>query len=98
MEKVKIYKRKCVKSVLMSDQGEAYSLEPWGDDTMMIQGYDDGGKDYLLPDGYKLSKTQYGELAIYHSGVYCDIIMHKASGWPQLVSNDTYEMLVLGIT
>ena len=72
--KIKLYKATCTKSVLMSDQGQGYGLEPWGDDTDMLQGYDDGGHDYLLPTGYHVATSKSGPQEIYNkNGVHCDL-------------------------
>ena len=86
MNTVKIYKRTCTKGYMMDEQGETYSLTPWGDDTPYYTGYDDGGEDYILPDNYELGETTSGEKAIFGpDGAYCDIYMHS-SGLPQLIS------------
>lgn len=42
--------------------------------------------EYVLPDGYEVAKTVYGDTAIYTlAGGHCEIVMHP-SGRPQLVS------------
>jgi hypothetical protein len=65
MSKVKIYKVTCTKAYQMAEQGEGFSLTPWGKDTEYYDGFDDGGKDYELPDGFKLAQTIDGTPAIY---------------------------------
>ena len=67
MTKIKIYKITCTRAVMMDEQGEGYSLYPWGDDTCSYEGYDDGGKMYVLPDGYEVVRSQYGEKCIYNA-------------------------------
>ena len=86
METVTLYKVVCLKGYQMAEQGEGFSLEPWGEDTEYYEGEDDGGKEYLLPDGYTLSETKYGERAIFDSDMsYCHILVHSC-GRPQLSS------------
>lgn len=63
MAEIKIYKITCTRAVMMDEQGEGYSLYPWGDDTCSYEGYDDGGEMYVLPAGYKVGRSQYGEKA-----------------------------------
>jgi len=96
-QKIKIYKINVDQAyVASSEQGTHYSLRPWGKNTPYYQGDDDGGRDYVLPPGYELSTTQYGEPAIYDStGAYCDIVVHN-SGRPQL-STAGKEMPVLSL-
>lgn len=95
METVKIYFNTCTQSVMMSDQSSGFSLDPWGNDTDMIKGYDDGGKDYILPDGYELARyaNQPGK-GIFRGDEHCDIITHNC-GRPQLISSDLHNMPVL---
>ncbi|ARF70741.1 hypothetical protein B7C51_25040 (plasmid) [Paenibacillus larvae subsp. pulvifaciens] len=45
----------------------------------------DGGKEYILPEGYEVTYSQGGELSIFDSeGKPCLIEYHK--GWPLLRS------------
>ena len=94
MRTVKIYKGTCTKSVMMSDQGTGFGLYPWGQNTDSIQGYDDGGQDYILPEGYEIARTKDGQQAIYHGDNHCEIVRHS-SGRPQLISGDPHNMPVL---
>lgn len=79
----------------MSEQGEGFSLQPWGRNTPYYQGYDDGGKEYLLPAGFEVAETQFGEKAIYHGNDYCELRIHPPSGKPQLAFIDSTNMPVL---
>lgn len=65
MKTVKIYKVTCTNAFLASDQGTGFSLSPWGSNTPNYQGYDDGGRDYVLPDGYIIAKSEGGSLGFY---------------------------------
>ena len=85
MTTVKIYKITREQTYMADEQGEGYSLEQWGNDTLYYKGYDDGGKEYQLPEGYEVAKTVSGDLAIYDaSGNYCDLFTQN--GKPAIVT------------
>ena len=85
MTTVKLYQITVTKSYMMDEQGTGFSLKPWGDNTIHYEGYDDGGKEYQLPEGYELSETTFGEVAIFDSkGEYCKIV--TVGNKPELVS------------
>jgi hypothetical protein len=65
MSKVKIYKITCTKAYQISEQGEYFSLESWNSGSIYYQDFDDGGKEYELPEGFELSETIDGTPAIY---------------------------------
>lgn len=73
MTKVKIYKVTCTKAFMMDEQSEGFSLAPWGNNTEYYEGFDDGGKDYDLPDGFELAETIDGTLAIYKGKDHYDL-------------------------
>lgn len=94
MKTVKLYKITCTKAFVASAElGSGFSLTPWGNDTEYYEGYDDGGKDYILPDGYEVAKSNGGTMEIYKGDVCCSIKSHSCRR-PQLVS-DSYTMPVL---
>ena len=83
---IKVYKTTCTSAYMACEQGEGYSLSPWGDNTDYYQGYDDGGQDYILPDGYKLAETKSAELMIFdQAGNSAQIAMNDA-GCPELMT------------
>jgi len=87
MKTVKLYKISRTDVYIASlELGLGYSLKPWGSNTLHYQGYDDGGKNYVLPEGYEISKLSVSGFGIFKGDSYCDIIVHS-SGLPQLVSN-----------
>jgi hypothetical protein len=51
--------------VTMPEQGSLPSLEPWGGNTLGYEGWDDGGKTYILPDGWHAAKDGFGIRHIY---------------------------------
>lgn len=92
MQKVKIYKATCTRGYRMDEQGEGYSLYPWGEDTRYYEGYDDGGQMYILPDGYRVGESVHGELCIYNSkDSYCPLIKQYNS--PAIVDGNGAIML-----
>lgn len=88
--KVRLYRWTVTRSVSIHETGDnGFNLAPWGKDTDMIQGHDDGGVDYDLPEGYELGSTQFGEPMIYDmrakNGAACQIMGY--AGAPILVSS-----------
>jgi hypothetical protein len=80
-----------------------YSLAPWeqpmwDDHTIDARDYsgdDDGGVEYVLPDGFVVSETVMGDTAIFDGkGNHWDIVPHS-SGRPQLVGGNPHYMPVL---
>jgi hypothetical protein len=62
---VTIYKIAVLEAYMMSEQGTCFSLRPWGQNTDYYKGDDDGGREYVLPDGYELAETVDGIPAIF---------------------------------
>lgn len=86
MATVTIYEVECTKAYMMCEQGTRFSLSPWGNNTEYYEGDDDGGWDYILPDGYTVATSNCGTKEIYDDhGNHCEIIRHR-SGRPQLIS------------
>jgi hypothetical protein len=51
-----------------------------------VDEYNEDVATYVLPQGYTVAKTKFGELAIWDQrDQYCDIVQHSC-GRPQLVS------------
>jgi hypothetical protein len=87
MSTVKIYKVTCTKAVMMDEQGSGFSLYPWGNNTDRYEGYDDGGLEYVLPDGFHLGTGGDGSKYIYPDGedMPASMVTHS-SGRPQLIT------------
>ena len=95
MKIVKIYKTKCTKAHMMSEQGEGYSLSPWGINTLEYEGDDDGGREYQLPPGFEIAEMgKSGERGIFRGAQHYHIRVHS-SGHPQLVGSDPNHRPVL---
>jgi len=89
---VTLYKIKQTKAFQMSEQGEGYSLELYSSNSTYYEGEDDGGKEYILPEGYYVAEAMIGEPQIYNAkGEYCQII--KKFNSPCLVTSEGEIML-----
>jgi hypothetical protein len=62
---VKIYTVTTRKAYRMDEQGTRYTLRPWGKNTEYYEGYDDGGKDYTLPEGIHVDQNIADELMLW---------------------------------
>ena len=82
-EIVTIYKINCYASLDPARVGESCSLLPWDDSDPGCRGTDDGGRDYVLPEGYAC-RTESGAPAVFSAeGVCCEVLLHN--GTPLLV-------------
>jgi len=87
MNTVKLYQVTTTKAHEMSERGVSYSLYPWSGNNRDYEGSDDGGKDYILPDGFLVSDSSSGERQIYNAkGEYCGIT--NKSNSPCLLTSD----------
>ncbi len=85
MNTVNIYKIVCTQSTMAADQGTGFSLRPWGTDTDTIKGFDDGGQEYILPDGYSVAESRSKTPEIYNDDdKHCELVVHEPSGKPQI--------------
>lgn len=91
---ITIYRITRTRAYAMSEQGTGYSLRPWSGNTEYYEGYDDGGMEYVLPEGYCVAMSQGGTEEIYDRRGKCCAIHEHNSGRPQLVSSSP-EMPVL---
>ena len=66
MERVTIFKITVTKAYVASmELGSHFSLSPWGSDTDHYEGYDDGGKQYALPEGFSVAESNSGSFEFY---------------------------------
>lgn len=74
MKTVKIYRVECTTGVMIGEEGWGFSLEPWGNDTAMIQGDDDGGVNYDMPDGLHVGQSKSHSKEFFaESGEHCPL-------------------------
>lgn len=58
------HKVTCTQGVYMSDQGTGFSLEPWGEDTIVIKGFSTPCRFSLKPE-YHIGRSLEGRRYIY---------------------------------
>ena len=87
MSTVKIYKVTRTKAYMMSEQGTGFSLTPWGNNTPDYEGYDDGGKDYTLPDGFTVETGNDEQKHIYNTNNKC-CELFSSKGHPAIMTDD----------
>lgn len=74
METVRIYKVTCDEAWSMYETGTGFSLEDWAENTQVQKGWDNGGHEYVLPDGFEVAEDVCGMRHIYDkSGWACRI-------------------------
>lgn len=88
MNTVKIYRITCYQAPQMYATGERVSLEPWGHNAPGYKGEDDGGTDYIVPDGYHVAEDNSGTIHIYPVGESypCELTMNS-TGIPTITAN-----------
>lgn len=86
-EIVTIYKINCYSSLEPSRMGENVSLLPWDASDPGSQGRDDGGRDYVLPEHYRVGNDEDGCPAIQREdGTVCGLMLHN--GCPLLIDEE----------
>lgn len=63
--KVTVYKVTCTKAYCVHELGTRWALAPWGKDTSVYEGYDEGGEHRELPDGYSYAESTFGSMELY---------------------------------
>lgn len=85
MKTVKIFKTTITHSYMMGGQGTGYSLHPHTS-SMYYEGYDDGGKKYLVPSGYTIEPCKTGTLEFFdENDIACPLVIQD--GLPAIVGN-----------
>ena len=85
MGTVKLYKVECTKGFYADETGNGYSLTPWGENTEVYEGGDDGGADYLLPFDFEVAESNSGSPEIYdEKGSHCTLSKNE-TGCPMLI-------------
>jgi hypothetical protein len=78
MKTVRIYTQTVYAAYLASETGDHFALTPWDKNTPTYQGEDDGGKSYILPEGYTLGRDMDGSPHITQSIKYLTMpLEHK---------------------
>jgi hypothetical protein len=96
MATVTIYMSECTKAYQMSEQhGPAASLRPWGANTSHYEGSDDGGAQYVLPNGFSVDELNSGEQAIFKGDDH--YALGTIQGKPALIGGRKYEPIILNL-
>jgi hypothetical protein len=96
MTTVTIYLTECTKAYQMYEQhGPSASLRPWGDNTSEYEGRDDGGAQYVLPDGFSVDELISGEQAIFKGDDH--YALATIQGKPALIGGQKYEPIILNL-
>lgn len=75
---VTVYKLKCYAALSPSQEGESCSLLPWDDSDPGMRGEDDGGREYVLPEGYTQSTSKdYVPEIFGPEGNRCELVLHN---------------------
>lgn len=88
MKTVKLYLIKQYEAFSIHAIGERFSLMPWGENTIYDKGYDDGGKEYYLPEGYEVSEDATGYPHIYYGNTCCELAYNN--GYPVILNPKFY--------
>lgn len=93
-ETITLYYARQYQAYMMSEQGEGWGLEPYGNDTAYYKGETIYQADFYLPRGVTLGKTKYEEKALFdEKNVYCEIMTQKnAPNHPYLIGAKRYAL------
>jgi len=87
-DKLFLYKVTCTKAYLAFDElGDNYSLTPWENNTTYYEGYDDGGRWYILPENIvvRVGEIAYRTPALFDTKGLVVPILTGETGLPVLV-------------
>lgn len=94
MGNIKIYAITQTNAFMMAECGSGYSLKPYFSNSLYYKGYDDGGSDYIIPDGYTVAEANDGSLYFYDkNNNYCELVSYN--NCPALITKDNYYPLNL---
>ena len=84
MAKTIIYAITVTRACESSDQGTYYSLKPWCANSLLYEGYDDGGKVFALPDGIAVGRDATGDRILYEKTSGRSVEIDSRNGAPVL--------------
>lgn len=76
MNTVTLFKCTCTKGQMMGEQGESFSFHPWRN-TVAYEGYDDGGKKYIVPKGFEVCPDSCGAPQFYKGNTHYELINYN---------------------
>jgi len=92
METVKIYRVTVTEAYIASQEaGTHYSLRRWNKDTKDYKGYDDGGDDYIVPDGFEVGEDMFGAPYFSKDGLPHELVTIKDR--PAIIARQGYLFL-----
>lgn len=75
MEKITVYRHTITEAQNASELGSRFALVPYYDYTNTTKGYDDGGKDYIMPEDYSIGQNIYALPAFFDCmGRVCQLV------------------------
>ena len=91
---IKIYRHTIHQAYMAAEKGMHYSLSLWSSGSKHYVGEDDGGKLYMLPDGYVVGKDIDESPQVYDkNGGMCEIV--ESHGGPALAPERNAEIIDL---
>ena len=85
---IKVYRINCTRSFQACAQGSWFGFEPWGGGSYGGgEGYDDGGKNYILPDDYEMLEAEDGSLQVRHKASGAQVELFAFHDRPALMDN-----------
>lgn len=86
MATAKIYHIWRDRGIHVGETGEGWDVRPYGNNTGMLNGTDDGGQDYILPDGYSVGQDCDGVPHLYSDKDSMPVMLVNNGGHPVIVT------------
>lgn len=93
MELITIYKISCYQADEENLLGDSFSLSPWDDSRSGFDGEDDGGREYVLPQGYSFVLDEGVPLIVNEQRFSC--ALQDYNGLPVLVDSVKKQAILL---
>lgn len=77
MKTITLFRTECFHAEDSALLGVDYALVPWDEEDVCCRGEDDGGKDYVLPEGYELSAQDGVPILLNPDGARCGLQSHN---------------------
>ena len=93
MELITIYNISCYQADEENLLGDSFSLSPWDDSRSGFDGEDDGGREYVLPQGYSFVLDEGVPLIVNEQRFSC--ALQDYNGLPVLVDSVKKQAILL---
>ena len=98
MAKAVIYTITVTKAHEATEEGVLYSLNPWSNNNLFYEGYDDGGKVFALPEGIVVGSDPSGGRILYDKNSGRSVELCALNGSPVLrYGKFRYELHTAGV-